>query len=259
MHYSRHPQPSSAHQRAGAQKGAGTPGAEPRTADTSRSAPGNRPHRPGGVIGPEPHAEPCTTGPGSTSRDTADDWSFLIERIADAVRRFDRGVPDYHAHAWWFGRGARARRLPGASSVVAVDPLVPRSIEVYVCPVCGTHDLDEHYTGGHDFDRYPDCHRNQRVPVRYVPAEVTDEMVEHIATLIAERFGGWDFEHDRWEDDATRTREMDWARGLLAEVVGFGTQEDARNAEMWVDDPSAPAPPTNAEVADALSTEAPDA
>lgn len=49
--------------------------------------------------------------------------------------------------------------LEGAS--VAVEPLT-----MYRCPVCGTWDQDEHYTGGHDFDRFPDCHKNQRVPVR---------------------------------------------------------------------------------------------
>jgi hypothetical protein len=46
----------------------------------------------------------------------------------------------------------------------------PAEITVYVCPVCGTWDESEHYTGGHDFDRFPECHRNQRVPVRYVVA-----------------------------------------------------------------------------------------
>jgi hypothetical protein len=43
---------------------------------------------------------------------------------------------------------------------------MPAPPTIYECPVCGTWSEDADYTGGHDFARFPDCHRNQRVPVR---------------------------------------------------------------------------------------------
>jgi hypothetical protein len=41
-------------------------------------------------------------------------------------------------------------------------------LTLYVCPACETVDQDQDYTGGHDFNTHPECHRNQRVPVRVI-------------------------------------------------------------------------------------------
>jgi hypothetical protein len=46
--------------------------------------------------------------------------------------------------------------------------LPPATVTLYVCPVCGTVEADPDYTGGHDFDRFPNCHVNERQPVTYV-------------------------------------------------------------------------------------------
>lgn len=66
----------------------------------------------------------------------------------------------------------------------------PSMVTIYVCPVCGTWDMDEHYTGGHDFDRFPDCHVNRRVPRRMVSVDVlVDEQV--IRASMRNATGSW--------------------------------------------------------------------
>jgi hypothetical protein len=57
--------------------------------------------------------------------------------------------------------------------------------------------------------------------------EEAEALVEHVAVLIAERFGGLDEDDDGrivgWQNEITHARELDWARALVAEVVGFST------------------------------------
>jgi hypothetical protein len=101
----------------------------------------------------------------------------------------------------------------------------PKSIEIWICPACGAIGKDRGAVVTAPFgqqDMQSPCWRNaehaEPVKAAYVLATPDDEMVEHIATLIAERFGGWDHEHDRWENDEARARELDWARALIGEL-----------------------------------------
>lgn len=94
---------------------------------------------------------------------------------------------------------------------------------MYVCPVCGTWDQDEHYTGGHDWDVDPECHRNQRVPVQVVVAEslLTEDIVEAAADALATRlvdpsFGPTHFQLKMRERDRARTA----IEAALAAVTG---------------------------------------
>jgi hypothetical protein len=101
------------------------------------------------------------------------------------------------------------------------DPLIPKSIDVWICPSCGDSFID---AGEHQ----PVCwHEGEAVAVArhpYVLAGITDEMVERAALALH----GWQTGPDSlpWEreDDFHRDSVRDAARHALSAAFSTSRQ-----------------------------------